>query len=181
MENTENTNSKKPNLSTIIIFLVLVLAIIGLFIIKSTKDNKEQNVVDTATTTQEKVATSTDPATSSVDSSQTTKPQTNTVSPTVNTGVTVIQGDGYTATLKPVTGEAPIINSFVMNKVAETCRFTWDVSKAKRCDLLNSETKEGIKNIGSNGTVQMNDAGDYILRCYGDGGKSVTSDVVSCK
>lgn len=178
MENEQN--NKKISLSTTIIFIVLVLAIIGFFVFKANKGEGDLNV-ENATTTTDQVATTTENNVATT--SNTVTPPTSAPKPaaTIDTGVKVIQGNGYTATLKPVYGEAPVINSFTMVKVDETCRFTWDVSKAKRCDFLNADSKTGFKDVGAEGTVQMNDAGNYIVRCYGDGGKSTTSEVVSCK
>ncbi len=178
ISNTPVSNEKGVSLSTIIVFGVLIVAIIGFFVFKANKNgDNAPNTENTATTT-EQTATTTATTSTEVNTGATAPAPTPT--PSIDTGVKVIQGNGYTATLKPVYGEAPIINTFTMTKVDETCRFSWDASKAKRCDFLNTETKTGFKDAGSEGTVQMNDAGKYLVRCYGDGGKSATSETLSC-
>lgn len=176
MENNQNQN--KISLSTVIAFGVLVLAIIGFFVVKSNKTDPVDSVIPSEnSTTTESVQEATTTQDSAEESKTEIQPKPTTQ---IDSGVKVIQGDGFTATLKPVYGETPVINSFKMTKVDEVCRFSWDVSKAKRCDFLNSDTKTGLKDVGSSGTVQETNKASYLIKCYGDGGKSATSEVLSC-
>ena len=172
---------KKPSISTIIIFLIILLAVLGLIMLKTPKeinaptDNLDQNATTTATTTASNPQnTDTVPVTTS----------TNTQSPTVPQKQ-VIQGEGFIAEITPVAnGEVilPEIKSFTLDRNENgVCRFSWDVSKAETCNFVNLTTSMQVKSAGDEGGIQTTDKGDFQLKCYGKNGGSIKSEVISCK
>jgi hypothetical protein len=104
------------------------------------------------------------------------------VAPATTPGVQVIQGDGFTATIRPVEGVAPTIKSFTVRQstAGASCIFTWDTKDATSCEVINTTAKTSVRGVPEEGTLQTSDAGAYQLSCKGTGGKTAVSALVSC-
>lgn len=175
------TNMKQYGLIGLGVIVVVALIVVFVF-----RDAKPANA---PTVDSENVAT-TSPLLATTTASQQdalmvsgTMPSVVTPTPTTNTGVQVIHGDGFTATIKPVTptGDTPIISSFTVQQKQTGCVYAWETRKAVSCDILNTTDKTSVKNVPVDGTLQTSDAGGYQLSCVGDGGIITRSEVVVCK
>ena len=166
MEEKQEKNKIAPLWALIV---VVIIAGVVFLVFRSTPQADAPTVDDgteVATTTEEGVTeTVEDPATSGGTGY---KPETQ-----------VIQGDGYTAILRPVSGEAPVVVSFTVQQ-DDSCIFKWEVEKAANCDLENTTDGTAVKSVPVKGTLQTSDAGTYRLKCKGTGGKTKTSEVVTC-
>ncbi|MFA7193714.1 MAG: hypothetical protein WC087_02260 [Candidatus Paceibacterota bacterium] len=172
---------KKPSISTTIIFIIILLAVVGLIFLNKPKQTEAPT--DSAPETQNTAASTTSTTNTQVNTA--TNPDTPVSSQPTTPGTQVIYGDGVVTTITQTggpTGEAPIIESFVLdNPGSAVCRFSWDVRKAKTCNFVNVSTKMQVDAVNDEGIIQTSEKGDYQLKCYGDGGKITTSSVVSCK
>jgi len=118
------------------------------------------------------------------DASATTTTSTTTTGGTTETtndkGEQVINGLGYTATIRPVEKVTPIITEFTARASASgsTCFYTWNVDLAQRCSLMTGPGT-GIKNIGTEGSIQIK-PGTYTLECDGAGRGKAKSEPLTC-
>ncbi|MBP9763478.1 MAG: hypothetical protein KBD10_01900 [Candidatus Pacebacteria bacterium] len=182
MEN-ESKQVKKFSISTIIAFIIILLAVLGLIMLRKPKqidapsDTQQEQVNQNATTSTEVKETVTTTTSTGLKDGTTIDPV---------TGVKTIISNGVMTTITPIkgpTGETPEIKSFVLTSTKSgVCRFDWDVVKAENCNLINITTNMEVKNVGGDdGVIQTSEKGDYKLKCFGNGGKIAFSEVVSCK
>ena len=174
---------KKPSISTVVIFIIILLAVGGLIFLNKPKqteaptdgtpETQNTETPNTETNTQVNINANPDTPVSSNPSNPATP------------GTQVIYGDGIVTTITQTggpTGEAPIIEKFALdNPGSSVCRFSWDVRKAKTCNIINVTTKMQVSAVDDEGVIQTSEKGDYQLKCAGDGGKISVSEVVSCK
>jgi hypothetical protein len=169
---------KKPSISTIIAFLVILLAVLGLVMLKTPKEiNAPSDNVENVINNQE-----------SENSEQTTEndqvnveAQGDVSTPTPQ----FIYGDGFVAEITPVLDVdvvLPVIKKFELaSNDGSVCRFSWEVEEARSCDFVNITTMMQVESAGTKSSVQTADKGDFQLNCYGNAGGVIKSEVLSCK
>lgn len=174
---------KKPSISTIIIFIVILLAVGGLVFLKGTKQINAPTETELTSTSTAQVTQST--TTSEQTISGDTPVSNSSLGATTNGNTQVIYGDGYITeiTKVPFKGILPEIKSFKLDSVSASgvCRFSWEASKAETCNFVNVTTNTQVSAAGDEGIIQTSEKGDYQIKCMGKEGGSVKSEVVSCK
>ncbi len=167
--------------------LIVVIIIAGILFLAFRPTNQaDAPTIDTngtvvATTTE--TTTPSEPAVTAP-TTPSTAPTTPSTAPAGAPGVQVIQGDGFTATIRPVTdtGVAPTIKSFTVKQstAGASCIFMWDTKDATSCEVINTTAKTSVRGVPAEGTLQTSDAGAYQLSCKGSGGAKTASELVSC-
>ncbi|MEY2641128.1 MAG: hypothetical protein RL150_521 [Candidatus Parcubacteria bacterium] len=176
---------KKMSLIWALIVLIIIAGIVFLAF-------RPAQQADAPTVTDTMIATSTDAAATTTPAAPAAAPQQGAPAVSGSTGAStagipttpqVIQGDGYIATVTPVTGEAPRIDLFALEQAApgEACFIKWEVEKAATCEIRNVTSKTSVRSVPDEGTLQTLEVGTYQLVCKGTGGKTTTSTEVACK
>ncbi len=170
---------KKPSISTIIAFLVILLAVLGLVMLKTPKeinapaDNNIDNVINTEESETEAEVSENNQVNVDIQGDP------NAPAPQF------IYGDGFVAELTPVLDVdvvLPVIKKFELaSNDGSVCRFSWEVEESRNCDFVNLTTMMQVENAGTKSSVQTSDKGDFQLNCYGNAGGVIKSEVLSCK
>lgn len=175
----ENQGTKRVGPLWVLIVIIIVLGIVYLAF-------KPAQQADAPTVEDASIATTSVDAVPETPVTPAVVPPTPAVAPVpaTDTGVQVIQGDGFTATVRPVTtsGEPPVIASFaVRQEPGENCIFSWEATNATSCDVTNTTMKTVVRGVPAKGSLQTDEPGTYQLTCKASGGKTATSNTAVCK
>lgn len=178
----ENQGTKRVGPLWVLIVIIIVLGIVYLAF-------RPAQQADAPTVEDAQMATTTDMVTDTAVAqpetpAPTAAPAPSTIAPAAPTtdGVQVIQGDGFIATVRPVEGEQPEIESFTIRQAeGENCIFSWEAEKATSCDVANVTMKTVVRGVPAQGSLQTDEPGTYQLTCKATGGKTATSGTVVCK
>lgn len=173
MNETQTSKKQGPGLLWTIVSIIIIAGIA--FLLFKPSDKAEAPTTDDVPA----VATTTDANTSTttVQAPADTMPQ-------QSGEERVIEGDGFTATIRNVgpTGPTPVIVSFTVDQNGErACRFKWEVTDAATCNFATVGTQIAVKNVPLQSGLQTDDAGQYRLECAGSGGIETVSQTLTCE
>lgn len=170
-----NIQAKSKTINPVLAAVIVIIIIILGFMMLKPADKANAPIVDdeTATTTDEMNGGS------GIDVKSDT-------SIDLNGGTQIIKGDGFEAKVTPIknegpTGPTPVVREFTFKKTTSgTCIFHWRVDDAKECSFVNPVKKEGNRDVGSEGNIQIV-SGSYQMQCIGDGGIITVSETLTCE
>jgi len=187
--NTKNMDTKNRSISPVMaVIIVIIIIILGFVVLKpadkaDAPSDADEFAQEEVATTTEKVATTTEDSSDNdaggmkIDAG---------AGATVKLGSKVIQGDGFTAVITPVenqgpTGPTPVVREFTFEKTSTgTCLYSWNVDEAEECSFVDPVSKNGTRDVGDEGNIQIV-AGTYQIQCVGSGGMVGVSEVLTCE